>query len=145
MGEREHEFLKKLLTMFLVEAKEHIGAMSSGLVALEQAGPPQERAEIIETVFREAHSLKGAARTVNLLEIESLCQSLESEFSKLKARGEAPSSEQLDRLHQKVDTLAGVLADAGVEAVVAVDLPPPEGPCGSEAQSEISAGKSAAQ
>jgi two-component system, chemotaxis family, sensor kinase CheA len=137
MGAREQEFLRKLLDTFMVEAKEHIGAMSSGLVALEHASSAQEQEEIIESVFREAHSLKGAARAVNRLEIESICQSLENEFSKLKARGQAPSSEEFDRLHQRLDGLAGMVTEAGIPQ----DLPLHGLPSGPEGDLEISAGE----
>ena len=41
-------------------------------------------AELLETIFREAHSLKGAARAVNLAEIETICQSLEGVFASLQ-------------------------------------------------------------
>jgi two-component system, chemotaxis family, sensor kinase CheA len=142
MGTREHELLRKLLATFMVEAKERLGAMSSALVALEHAGPPQEQAAIVEAVFREAHSLKGAARAVNLPEIEGLCQSLETEFSDLKERHQAPLLEQLDGLHRMVDALAGILAEMSGEAVVATDVPLLKGPGGAGAQSDISAGKS---
>lgn len=130
MEATEHEFLEKLLATFLVEAKEHVDAMASCLVSLEQNSPPQKVAEIIESAFRQAHSLKGAARAVNLLEIESLCQSLESDLSDLKERGGVPSSEQLDRLHLKLDTLNGYLREAGVLP----DSPPAEAVSGSEPQ-----------
>jgi two-component system, chemotaxis family, sensor kinase CheA len=116
MEAKEREFLKRLLATFVVEANEHVSAMTSSLVSLEQDGPAEKRGELIESAFREAHSLKGAARAVNLTEIESLCQTLESDFSDLKARDEAPSSEQLDRLHWKLDTLNEYLRETGVPA-----------------------------
>ena len=74
MARKNDELLKKLLATFRVEADEHLQAMSSGLLALEKMPQAEERAALVEKVFREAHSLKGAARAVNLLEIESVCQ-----------------------------------------------------------------------
>ena len=44
---------------------------------------------IIETIFRAAHSLKGAARAVNFSEIERVCQSLEEPVRRLEARRDA--------------------------------------------------------
>ena len=64
MGANDQEFLRILLATFSVEAAEHIAALSSGLFELEKANTPERRAEIVETVFREAHSLKGAARNL---------------------------------------------------------------------------------
>ena len=87
MSTRDEEFEKKLLATFRVEAEEHIRNLSSRLVELEKCSTDEERARLIETIFREAHSLKGAARAVNASEVESICQSLENVFSALKHRG----------------------------------------------------------
>ncbi len=109
MSKRDNDFQKKLLATFKVEAEEHVRAMSSGLIELEKAPESERQAEIIETVFREAHSLKGAARAVNLTEIETLCQSLESVFAAMKRREIDRSPELLDLLHQSVDGLGQLL------------------------------------
>ncbi len=110
MSKRDNDFQKKLLATFKVEAEEHIRAMSSGLLDLEKAPAAETQVEIVETIFREAHSLKGAARAVNLTEIETVCQSLESVFAALKRKQIAPSPELLDTLHQTVDGLGQLLA-----------------------------------
>lgn len=109
MSKKENDFLNRLLATFKVEAEEHVRAMSSGLIELEKAPEAERQAEIIETVFREAHSLKGAARAVNLTEIETLCQSLESVFAAMKRREIDRSPELLDLLHQSVDSLSQLL------------------------------------
>lgn len=109
MARKDDELLKRLLATFRVEADEHLQAMSAGLLALEKdlAGPAA--AGIVETVFREAHSLKGAARAVNLLGIESLCQALESVFASLKKGKIAATVPLLDLLHQALDGLRTLL------------------------------------
>jgi two-component system chemotaxis sensor kinase CheA len=119
MSAKDQEFLKKLLDTFEVEAEEHINVISSGLVELEKVPSPERRTEIIETVFREAHSLKGAARAVNLVKVETICQSLENLFSALKAQDLPLSPHLFDRLHQSVDNLSGLLSNAGAQGVVA--------------------------
>ena len=114
MAKKNNDFLKKLLATFRVEADEHLKAMSSGLLDLEKTPPGARQTEIIERVFREAHSLKGAARAVNLTQIESVCQSLENVFAALKGKDIAVSPPLFDLLHQTVDALDGLLAvDAG--------------------------------
>ncbi len=72
--------------------------------------PHSEQASIIETIFREAHSLKGAARAVNLTEMEAVCQSLENTFSVLQGGGLAIYSPLIDLMLQIVDRLMGTLA-----------------------------------
>lgn len=111
----KNDFLKKLLSTFKIEAKEHIALISNGLIEMEKAEPAEKQMEIIEAIFREAHSLKGAARSVNILEIESVCQSLESVFAALK-RGEVTLSPQMfDIFHMAVDILGNLLLSAGAE------------------------------
>ncbi len=105
MPSKDAEFVARLLATFRVEADEHLKAMSSGLLELEQAAVPERSAEIIERVFREAHSLKGAARAVNQSHIESVCQSLESVFAALKTKKLAATSKLFDVLHQALRAL----------------------------------------
>jgi two-component system chemotaxis sensor kinase CheA len=133
MGAKGQELLTKLLATFKVEAEEHISAISSGLVELEQTSLPQRRTEIIETVFRETHSLKGAARAVNLVKVESICQSLENTFSTLKAEEVSLASELFDQLHKQVDALSRLLSAGGVEVAKANESPLPETAGDSEA------------
>lgn len=56
-------------------------------------------------MFREAHSLKGAARAVNQTDIETICQSLESVFSLMKRREIHLSPFAFDTLHEALDIL----------------------------------------
>jgi len=109
MTKKDDEFLKKLLATFRVEADEHLKTMSSCLLELEKAPPGAHRAELVEMIFREAHSLKGAARAVNISDIESVCQSLETVFAGMKGGAEA-SEQLLDLLHQVLEALDRVLA-----------------------------------
>ncbi|MFA6958334.1 MAG: hybrid sensor histidine kinase/response regulator [Thermoanaerobaculia bacterium] len=109
MANKNDDFLKKLLVTFRIEAGEHLETMSSGLLALERATVGEQRMEIVEKIFREAHSLKGAARAVNLAEIESVCHSLESVFAGLKSNRVAESPPLFDLVHQVLDALAGLL------------------------------------
>jgi two-component system chemotaxis sensor kinase CheA len=105
MAGKNDAFMKRLLSTFKVEADEHIKNITAGLIELEKDPEPQVKAGIIETVFREAHSLKGAARAVNLTDIEAICQSLESVFSGLKTREIDLAVSLFDTLHRAVDIL----------------------------------------
>jgi two-component system chemotaxis sensor kinase CheA len=109
MAKKEDDFLKRLLATFKLEAEEHIKNMLSGLIELEKAPPPDGRVQITEAVFREAHSLKGAARSVNILEIEGICQALESVFSALKSQEMAVTADLLDVLYRAFDNLTALL------------------------------------
>jgi len=110
MAKKNDELLKKLLATFRVEADDHLKAMSSALLALEKGPVGGQQTDIVEKIFREAHSLKGAARAVNLTAIESVCQSLESVFAGLKGNRIALSPPLFDLLYQTIDALTALLA-----------------------------------
>ncbi|HET9954374.1 MAG TPA: Hpt domain-containing protein, partial [Polyangiaceae bacterium] len=118
---------RRLLATFKVEAREHLEALSRGLMDLEQA-EASAATELVETVFREVHSLKGAARSVGALDIESVCQALENIFSALKRGKLQRSASLLDRLLEAQRFLEQLLtalesgrlnSSAGVDALVA--------------------------
>jgi two-component system chemotaxis sensor kinase CheA len=107
------DFLRKLLATFRIEADEHIQAMSSGLVELERLPAGEQRSEHLEGIYREAHSLKGAARAVNLADMESLCHALESVFAGLKHDHVASTPALFDLLHQALKELGELRAADG--------------------------------
>jgi two-component system, chemotaxis family, sensor kinase CheA len=102
MDRKDEELLKKLLPMFHMEARDHLRIISTGLTEIERSGPERLR-EIVENIYRESHSLKGAARSVNRSDIVAICQSLENVFSALKRQEITLSSRILELLHQTVD------------------------------------------
>ena len=110
MGKSEDDFLKELLAAFKMEAEEHIQTMTSGLLELEKTPTAEEQTEIIEPIFRAAHSLKGAAGAVNLTDIESVCQPLESVFSALKHKEISPSPKLFDTLHHAINIVDELLS-----------------------------------
>jgi two-component system chemotaxis sensor kinase CheA len=114
MATNNGDFLRKLLATFRIEADEHIQAMSSGLVELEKMPAGEQRSESVERIYREAHSLKGAARAVNLAEMESVCHALESVFAGLKSNRVAATPPLFDLLHQTLEALGGLLVSAGL-------------------------------
>jgi len=109
MDSKDEAFLKRLLSTFRVEAAEHLSAMSSYLLDLEKSRDADKKADLVERIFREAHSMKGAARSVNLKSIESLCQSLESVFAALKKNELILTPAHFDVLHGAVDFLSSRL------------------------------------
>ncbi len=65
---------KELRDLFKIECAEHLQRLSDGLLRLEKN--PTDLATL-EEVFREAHSLKGAARMVGVSDIETLAHQFE--------------------------------------------------------------------
>jgi two-component system chemotaxis sensor kinase CheA len=148
--ERDAQFQKHLLETFRVEAEEHLKGITAGLLALEKGGSAQRQAETIESVFREAHSLKGAARSVGLAEIEALCQAMESLFAALKRQELSPSAPLCDLLQRAADLLERLLARGGeagegeksaqrelVKALLSAAKPPPTTTAGAPVEAPV--------
>ncbi|MFV3074542.1 hybrid sensor histidine kinase/response regulator [Niveispirillum fermenti] len=87
MNSRNEQLLQRLLAMFMVEAEEHVGSLAGSLRELEAGVTEQRGKELVEKTFREVHTLKGAARTVNLTHLVALCHALETLLALVK-RGE---------------------------------------------------------
>lgn len=101
---KESEFLAKLRVTFNGEAEEHRASIVAGLIELEKGGSGNERdSKIIDDIFREVHSLKGAARAVDIRGIERLCQSVESIFATLKKNDLRPVRQLYDVLYRAFD------------------------------------------
>lgn len=104
------DLLQRLLATFKVEADDRLKALSALLVELDQTEPGARVAQIVETLFREVHSLKGAARAVNLSNVERICASLESGLASLKGQESALPHALIDVLSHRVDELEALLA-----------------------------------
>ncbi|TAN09625.1 MAG: hybrid sensor histidine kinase/response regulator [Chitinophagaceae bacterium] len=106
----DDEFLRQLRATFKVEADEHLQSISNGLMALDRTSAPRARSEIVEAMFRAAHSLKGAAKAVDLTAIEMLCQSIESVFASWRRQNSTPPPMARDTLHRTLDAIGSSLA-----------------------------------
>jgi two-component system chemotaxis sensor kinase CheA len=105
MDKKKEAFMKRLLATFRVEADEHIKALSSGLIQLEKSIPGDTQTLLIETMYREAHTFKGAARSVDLSGIETICQQMEGVLRKFKHTGVIHDPGIFDVLHKALDII----------------------------------------
>ena len=96
---------QQLIESFKTEQKEHIQNITEGLLVLEKDPPAEERQELVKDIFREAHSLKGAARAVGLTTIEGLGHSMEDILLAAKEGRMEFSGEVFDLLYQGLDAV----------------------------------------
>ena len=86
---------KELAQLFKAESAEHLARLDDGLLHLEKT--PTDQA-ILEEVFRESHSLKGAARMLGLSKIETASHGLETILNTAR-KGETPlTPEVIERM-----------------------------------------------
>jgi two-component system, chemotaxis family, sensor kinase CheA len=115
MDSKDDEFLKRIHATFQIEAQEHLNAFSAGLIEIEKPQNQEKLNEIIEVMFREIHSLKGAARSIDQKEIESMCQPLESVFFALKRKEIKLCTSYFDLFYKVVERLAKIITDSGLK------------------------------
>lgn len=109
MNPSDLEFLQELRQDFLLEAREHIQTITSGLLDLERSEVPGEK--VVESVYRAAHSLKGAAHAVEMPKVASLCQSMEGVFSRVKEGSLFLEGKDYDLLQRSMDCLSVLIED----------------------------------
>ncbi len=118
----EEEFFATLLETFKIEADEHLKALSEGILALEENLPEEEGKRLVEKIFREAHSLKGAARSVNQGNIQEVCQSLESVLSEWKQGFLKPTKAMFDTFYATLDligqAISGSIDQTKMDAII---------------------------
>ncbi|MBD1399900.1 chemotaxis protein CheA [Pelovirga terrestris] len=98
---------EKYRNMYLAETAEHLQAMSEILLRLDNE--PENHHEI-DALFREAHSIKGMAATMEYAETARLAHRLEDDLDKCRKRGSV-SSVEIDQLLAGVDLLEALHDD----------------------------------
>ncbi|MFO7811956.1 MAG: chemotaxis protein CheA [Pelovirga sp.] len=98
---------EKYRNMYLAEAAEHLQSMSEILLRLDSE--PENHQEI-DALFREAHSIKGMAATMEYAETARLAHRLEDNLDKCRQRGSVGSAE-IDQLLAGVDLLEALHDD----------------------------------
>lgn len=93
--------------LFLSEAREHLNRMNELAVALERE---PDDLDVINALFREAHSIKGMAATMGFEATSRLAHHLEDALDHCRQSGRL-SEVLADRLLEGIDLLEGLVAD----------------------------------
>ncbi len=106
--------LDELLPLFQSECEERLNSISGSLASIEDVPDSSEKAELVEALLRELHSLKGGARAVNLGSVESVAHAFEQVLVRIQGDDLDWNGEVLDSCHQAVSALGDLvmIADA---------------------------------
>lgn len=85
--------LNDLVPGFVEDCREHLDHIESSLMDMEAAGENQDP-ELVNSVFRAAHSIKGGAGMLGLDNIKALAHKLENVLHMVRA-GELPASHEV--------------------------------------------------
>ena len=122
MSMSNDELQQLLLATFADQAKEQLQTINERLLALEEA-EGDDKGPLLEEIFREAHSLKGASRAVDLGRVEAVAHKLESLFSVIQKGELEADAEIFDLAYKALDALTALVEEglAGTPADVDID------------------------
>ena len=98
-----------LREMFRAECLEHATNIETGLLRLGQSS---DSALLLDDIFREAHSLKGAARMLGLRDIQNLAHDLENTLDEARQGNIVIEGREIPPLLQKLDGIRALVAVA---------------------------------
>lgn len=99
----------ELLALFREEANEYLDALTSGLLDLEVSTEENARKALLREISRVAHSLKGAARTVNMHGIETIAHHMETVFDASMQNNVIVSADVADILYDGLDLIRALM------------------------------------
>lgn len=96
------------LEIFIDESVEHLDTLYEQLIELEKN---PEETDVIEEMFRAAHTLKGMAATMGFDELAGLTHTMENIFDAIRDGKIVVETEMMDVLFNTVDTLNAIVED----------------------------------
>lgn len=101
----------EIMTLFVEDSREHLADIESALMDMERGGADIDE-ELVNKVFRAAHSIKGGAGFLNLGNVRDLAHKLENLLHLVRSREVAPDTRVINGLLAGFDRLLG-LVEAG--------------------------------
>lgn len=96
------------LEVFIDESNEHLQSCSESLLVLEQN---PENIEIVNDIFRNAHTLKGMSATMGFEDIADLTHKMENVLDAIRNHKIQVTAELLDVVFESVDHLEEMVSD----------------------------------
>jgi two-component system chemotaxis sensor kinase CheA len=94
--------------LFIDESLEHLADIQNDLLAIEAAGADIDE-NLVNKVYRAAHSIKGGAGFMGLTNIKNLTHEMENILGKIRSREMVPNSEVINILLLASDTLVELI------------------------------------
>ncbi len=100
--------VSQYLEIFIDETKEHVQNLNTQILELEQ---DSENADVVNEIFRAAHSLKGMAGTMGFKRMQTLTHDMENVFSEVRNGAIKVNASMIDVLFQCLDALEEYLSN----------------------------------
>lgn len=115
---------------FKIEAAEILDELTKGLLKLEKT---PDDSELVNRLFRYAHTLKGAAAVVRLTVVSKLVHRMEDQLSLFREGKDTPSSENITMLFKFLEAVNAIMealkegkAEESADISGILEAPPPE-------------------
>lgn len=95
--------ISQYLEIFIDESKEHLQGLNTCLLELEKN--PADNKDLVNEVFRSAHTLKGMAATMGYKKMNTLTHDMENVLSEIREGKMSVTTELLDVLFKCLDAL----------------------------------------
>ncbi len=112
LAEWSSEEAELLRGLFLEEAERHLRQIVEAQKALIVAGSAAAQRELVETLLRQLHTLKGSAGSVGFTTIAQATHDLEELYAEIHTGQATPTAGLLDRLDEAVAGLRALLDGA---------------------------------
>ena len=109
----------KYVEIFVREAEEHLELLRKGFLALEKEGVSDER---LNELLRSAHTLKGSANMVDLVELAGVAHRMEDLLKDLQSGEQEFSSDMIDVLLVATDAIEALVAQAHAGGSISVNV-----------------------
>ena len=96
------------LQIYLEESREHLEDIENSLLTIEEAGGNFDE-ELVNKVFRAAHSIKGGAGFLGLIQIKELAHKVENVLDMIRNRQLVPTPETVSVLLSAFDRLSEMI------------------------------------
>lgn len=109
----------KYVDIFIREAEEHLESLRKGILILEKQGVSGEQ---LNELLRSAHTLKGSANMVDLVELAGVAHRLEDLLKNLQSGAQEFSSDLVDVLLVATDAIEALMAQAQSGGDISVNV-----------------------
>jgi two-component system, chemotaxis family, sensor kinase CheA len=101
--------MSKYLQIFATDSRKELAELNHVLLEVEKQ--PQD-SELINALFRKAHSLKGMAATMGFERLSEVCHALEEPLNRIRGGKSSLGKETIELLFQGADLLATLVEEA---------------------------------
>jgi len=98
----------EMLWLYVEESLGHLADIENCLLAMEEAGADIDK-DLVNKVFRSAHSVKGGAGLMGLIHVKELAHKMENILGMIRSREMVPNPKLINILLKALDDLRDLI------------------------------------